>query len=222
MDGNVPADRALSPSSAGGADVRPLECLPRAAGYDPDHEIAVDRSWDAGAIEPGRAVVLPGTRRVATLSTTVGRPSGTGRPVMTTTSTRPEIAVALKTTKSTVAKRRARVTVVLPSDQKVRAPHLVGRVGRHRAVLERSAGGIVGGQVRHRPRRDAQSHRPAVPHRVAAARHDWGPVGAALGAAVTAAYAASQGQPAVVHVIAGLYPSIRAARLSPTEALRTA
>jgi putative ABC transport system permease protein len=63
-----------------------------------------------------------------------------------------------------------------------------------------------------------------------------GIAGAALGAAVTAIYATTQGQPAVVPVVAvggglgaavaigavaGLYPSLRAARLSPTEALRT-
>jgi putative ABC transport system permease protein len=63
-----------------------------------------------------------------------------------------------------------------------------------------------------------------------------GIAGAVLGAAVTAIYATTQGQPAVVPVVAvggglgaavaigavaGLYPSLRAARLSPTEALRT-
>jgi putative ABC transport system permease protein len=63
-----------------------------------------------------------------------------------------------------------------------------------------------------------------------------GASGAALGAAVTAAYALSQGWPAVVPAaalagafgaalaigaLAGLYPAARAARLAPTEALRS-
>jgi putative ABC transport system permease protein len=63
-----------------------------------------------------------------------------------------------------------------------------------------------------------------------------GIAGAALGAVVTAAYASAQGQPVIVPaaavgggiaaalligVVAGFYPSVRAARLSPTEALRT-
>ncbi len=63
-----------------------------------------------------------------------------------------------------------------------------------------------------------------------------GTAGALLGAAVTGIYATSQGLPPVVPpeamlggllaavligAVAGLYPSMRAARLSPTEALRT-
>ncbi|HWI74344.1 MAG TPA: ABC transporter permease, partial [Baekduia sp.] len=63
-----------------------------------------------------------------------------------------------------------------------------------------------------------------------------GTAGAALGAVVTAISATAQGQPTVVPAlavaggigaalgigaVAGLYPSIRASHLSPTEALRT-
>ena len=63
-----------------------------------------------------------------------------------------------------------------------------------------------------------------------------GVAGALLGAAVTVVYSMSQDQQTVVPAeavaggivaalvigaIAGLYPSMRAARLSPTEALRT-
>jgi putative ABC transport system permease protein len=61
--------------------------------------------------------------------------------------------------------------------------------------------------------------------------------GAALGAAVTVAYAATRGWPAhvppaalgggvvaalAIGAVAGLYPAVRAARLSPTDALRSA
>jgi len=151
MGGRVPAYRALGPSTPDGADVRQLERSLRAAGYDSDRAITVDRSWDAGttaavrrwqeahglaqtgSIELGRVVFLPGPRRVATISATVGAPGGvgeqamsagppggaSGEAVMTTTSTRRLVTVALDTTKSTMAKQGARVTVVLPSGKKV-------------------------------------------------------------------------------------------------------
>jgi hypothetical protein len=155
MDGRVPAYRALGPSTPDGADVRQLERSLRAAGYDPDRELAIDRSWDAGttaavqrwqqahgltqtgSIELGRIVFLPAPRRVATISATLGTSSGgaeqsggqatsagsaggaSGEAVMTTTSTRRQVTVALDTTKSVVAKNGARVTVVLPSAKRV-------------------------------------------------------------------------------------------------------
>jgi membrane fusion protein, multidrug efflux system len=155
MDGRVAAYRALGPGTPDGADVRQLERSLRAAGYDPDREIAIDRSWDAGtsaavlrwqkahglaqmgSIELGRVVFLPGRRRVATIGATVGTPAGeggqpdrqatspsqaggaSGQAVMTTTSSRRRVTVDLDATKSTVAKKGARVTVVLPSDTKV-------------------------------------------------------------------------------------------------------
>jgi multidrug efflux system membrane fusion protein len=154
MDGRVAAYRALRPSSPDGRDVRQLERSLRAAGYDPDREITIDRSWDTGttaavkrwqqahgleqtgSVELGRVVFLPGARRIATTSATVGgssaageqsdAPATSGTPadasgeaLLTTTSTRRQVTVALDTTKSTVAKARARVTVVLPSDAKV-------------------------------------------------------------------------------------------------------
>jgi Putative peptidoglycan binding domain len=163
MGGRVPAYRALGPSTPDGADVRQLERSLRDAAYDTDRAITIDRSWDAattaavirwqeahglpqtGSIELGRVVFLPGRRRVATTSATVGgsasggEPSGapassggaatetasdpsadaSGEAIMTTTSTRRQVTVALDTTKSTVAKKGARVTVVLPSEKEV-------------------------------------------------------------------------------------------------------
>jgi hypothetical protein len=153
MDGRVAAYRALGPSSPDGRDVRQLERSLRDAGYDPDREMTIDRSWDAGttaavkrwqeahaleqtgSVELGRVAFLPGKRRVATTSATVGGSSGageqsgaaatsagpaaSGETVLTTTSTRRQVTVALDATKSTVAKTGARVTVVLPSGEKV-------------------------------------------------------------------------------------------------------
>jgi hypothetical protein len=91
-----------------------------------------------GSIELGRVVFLPGRRRVATTGATVGGSAGGGEPsgaqatspapaadasaqaILTTTSTRRQVTVALDTTKSAVANKGARVTVVLPSEERVR------------------------------------------------------------------------------------------------------
>jgi peptidoglycan hydrolase-like protein with peptidoglycan-binding domain len=177
MAGRVPAYRALGPTTPDGADVRQLERSLRAAGYDSDGEITIDRSWDAGttaavtrwqeahgipqtgSIELGRVVFLPGPRRVATIGATVGAPGGageqsggqpmtggaSGEAVMTTTSTRRLVTVALDTTRSTMAKKGARVGVVLPSGQRVRGRiSSVGKVATAPPSEEPSAGSSSG------------------------------------------------------------------------------
>jgi peptidoglycan hydrolase-like protein with peptidoglycan-binding domain len=177
MDGRIPAYRALGPSTSDGDDVRQLERSLRDAGYDPDREITIDRSWDGGttaaverwqkahgltqtgSIELGRIAFLPGRRRVATINATVGGsggasgPSGeqatssgsagdpSGEAILTTTSTRRQVTVALDTTKSTVARKDARVTVVLPSGQKARGRiSSVGKVATAVPSDDQSAG----------------------------------------------------------------------------------
>ncbi len=115
-----------------------------------------------------------------------------------------------------------------------------GAVGRRRR--DRECDGDLGARASlgDRPAARAGSHaaarRRAVPGRVAAAGRLGGVCGSLLGAAVTVGYAKSEGWTATVPAIAlaggvgvavavgalaGLYPAMRAARLSPTEALRT-
>jgi peptidoglycan hydrolase-like protein with peptidoglycan-binding domain len=97
LDGTGPAWRTLEPGLIG-EDVRQLERNLRRLGHDRDHEIDVDRSWDAGTtaavrrwqdakgleetgeIELGRIVFEPGDRRIAERSVTLGGPTtgGTG------------------------------------------------------------------------------------------------------------------------------------------------
>ncbi len=151
MNGRIPAYRSLGPRSSAGVDVRQLERTLRAAGYDPDRRMTIDKAWDAGtaaavvrwqaahglaatgAIELGRIVFLPGTRRVATTAAAPagpapgpGAPAGTPAPAggapqettLTTTSTRREVLVALVTTNASLARTGARVTIELPSGPK--------------------------------------------------------------------------------------------------------
>jgi Putative peptidoglycan binding domain len=138
MDGRVPAYRPLGPTTSSGTDVRQLEHSLRAAGYDRDRGITVDGTWDSGttgaikrwqaahglpqtgAVEPGRIDFEPGARRVADVRAAVGALVRPGVPLLATTSTRREVSVALDTTKASVARDGARVTVVLPSDKRVR------------------------------------------------------------------------------------------------------
>ena len=151
MNGRVPAYRPLGPGVSAGADVRQLERSLRATGHDPDRQIDVDRSWDgattaavlrwqdahglspSGVVEPGRVVFLPGTRRVASTHATLGGPAARG-PLLTTTSTRRLVTVALDTTKSALARRGLRVSVELPSGRDARGRiSSVGKVATPKA-----------------------------------------------------------------------------------------
>ena len=163
LDGSLPAYRTLKAGVADGTDVLQLERGLRARGYDAARPIAVDGHWSAattaavkrwqdahglsqsGAIALGRVVFLPGARRIASTSVTLGSSTGSGggggddggsspdarnpsaaddggaasTTLMTTTSRRRVVTVKLPTTKSALAKRGRRVTVTLPSGDDV-------------------------------------------------------------------------------------------------------
>lgn len=89
LDGAYPAYRTLQAGLSGG-DVRELERNLRRLGLDPDGEMSVDGTWDAGttaavkrwqarkgltqtgSIAKGRIVFQPGSRRVGDIKLTVG------------------------------------------------------------------------------------------------------------------------------------------------------
>ncbi len=168
--GSVPAYRALGPGLSG-KDVGALERNLRVLGMDPDRAMFVDGVWDAGTtlavqrwqaghgldqtgtIELGRVVFQPGSRRVTQLAMRVGATAGGGASggaaggaaageVMTTTSTSQIVAVDLETTKSSLAKTGARVSVELPSTKVV--PGRIARVGKA-AVQPTAADGTPSG-----------------------------------------------------------------------------
>jgi peptidoglycan hydrolase-like protein with peptidoglycan-binding domain len=159
LDGTTPAWRTLEPGLTG-EDVHQLERNLRELGHDPDHDIDVDRTWDAGTtaavrrwqdakgleqtgnIELGRIAFEPGDRRIAEQSVTLGGPtsSGTGASgesggsgdsasatdgassqsaVLVTTSTRKIVSVDLETAYAELARVGSRVSIELPSGDKV-------------------------------------------------------------------------------------------------------
>ncbi|HEY2958652.1 MAG TPA: peptidoglycan-binding domain-containing protein [Actinomycetota bacterium] len=130
--GTRPAWRAFQLGMTDGADVRQLEANLVALGYDPDRAITVDRhySWataaavkrwqkatgraQTGAVQLGQVVFLPGPIRVATVTATVGAPLPVGTAILTVTSTRPQVTVALETALQQLVRRGDRVEVILP------------------------------------------------------------------------------------------------------------
>jgi peptidoglycan hydrolase-like protein with peptidoglycan-binding domain len=159
--GARPAWRAFQLGMTDGADVRQLEANLVALGYDPDRAITVDRhySWataaavkrwqkatgraQTGAVPLGQVVFLPGPIRVATVPATVGAPLPAGTAILTATSTRPQVAVALETALQQLVRPGDRVEVVLPDGKTTRGT--VARVSRV-ATQPSTGSGQNGGQ----------------------------------------------------------------------------
>jgi hypothetical protein len=136
--GTRPAWRAFQLGMTDGSDVRQLEANLVALGYDPDRAITVDRhySWataaavkrwqkasgraQTGAVQLGQVVFVPGPIRVATVTATVGAPLPSGTAILTATSTRPQVTVALETALQQLVRRGDRVEVILPDGKTTR------------------------------------------------------------------------------------------------------
>jgi len=121
--GTRPAWRAFQLGMTDGADVRQLETNLVTLGYDPNRAITVDRhySWataaavkrwqkatgraQTGAVPLGQVAFLPGPMRVATVTATVGAPLPAGTAILTVTSTRPQVTVALETAMQKLVRR---------------------------------------------------------------------------------------------------------------------
>jgi HlyD family secretion protein len=159
--GARPAWRAFGLGMTDGQDVRQLEANLVALGFDPDRAITVDRhySWATaaavkrwqqasgrartGAVPLGQVVFLPGPIRVATVTATVGAPLPAGTAILSATSTRPLVTVALDPAMQQQVRRGDRVEVTLPDGKTTRGT--VASVGRV-ATQSSTGSGQEGGQ----------------------------------------------------------------------------
>jgi HlyD family secretion protein len=144
--GTRPAWRTFQLGMSDGPDVRELEANLVALGFDPDRAITVDQhfSWvtalaskrwqlatgrsRTGAVSLGQVVFLPEPIRVTTVTATVGAPVGAGTAILTATSTRPRVTVALDPAVQQLVRRGDRVLVTLPDGATI--PGTVTTVGR--------------------------------------------------------------------------------------------
>jgi Putative peptidoglycan binding domain/HlyD family secretion protein len=160
--GTRPAWRTFQLGMADGPDVRQLEANLVALGFDPDRAITVDRHYgwataaavkrwqraigrsQTGVVALGQVVFAPGPIRVTTVAATVGAPVPSGTAILTATSTRPLVSVALDPALQQLVRRGDRVEVILPDGRPVRGR--VASVGRVAVQPSPGPGGQGQGQ----------------------------------------------------------------------------
>jgi peptidoglycan hydrolase-like protein with peptidoglycan-binding domain len=144
--GTRPAWRTFQPGMTDGSDVRQLEANLVVLGFDPDRAITIDGhySWATqaavnrwqratgrartGVVPLGQVVFWPGPIRVATVTATAGAPPSAGTAILTVTSTRPQVTVALEPALQQLVRRGDRVEVTLPDGKTT--PGTVSSVSR--------------------------------------------------------------------------------------------
>jgi hypothetical protein len=135
LAGPEPAWRPFTPGIADGADVAELQRNLIALGYDRRHQITVGNGYDwatqaavqrwqaaqglplaqqDGQIPLGQVVFLPAPIRVATPSAGIGAAATPGAAVLTVTSTRPVVDVALPADQESLVRPGQHVTITLP------------------------------------------------------------------------------------------------------------
>jgi peptidoglycan hydrolase-like protein with peptidoglycan-binding domain len=157
--GPVPAYRSLSAGSAG-ADVRELNADLVRLGYAARSELdpasdyfgfptsqALQRFQSArglaatGTLGLGQAVFLPAAVRVTAVAATLGGPAQPGQPVLSASSTRRTVTIALDASEQSEVAVGDRVTITLPSDADTAG--VVSSVGT--VATEPSSGGSGSG-----------------------------------------------------------------------------
>jgi hypothetical protein len=156
MYGTVPMYRRLAAGVEDGTDVKQLESNLRALGYtgftvdDEFTDATADavKEWqddrgqaETGAVEPGQVVFTTGAVRIAEVKAHAGDQAGPGSPAVTVTGTARTVTVALKVADVRLARKGAKVTVVLPGGDRVAGTVTsVGTVA-HLPSSEESQGG---------------------------------------------------------------------------------
>ena len=157
LTGRIPAYRGLSEGMTG-ADVRQLNADLVALGYATRNEIAPtadEFSWEtadalerlqahvgvaeSGTLALGDAVFLPAAIRVTGLDVMLGGSATAGMPVLTATSTRREVTIALDPSQQSLVRVGDRVEITLPNNRAT--PGVITNVGKVASTSSSSPSG---------------------------------------------------------------------------------